>query len=102
MQKLYKGNDLNFDIKITDSNGSYINIDSVNDFQIKIFTDDSTAAIAGKIVNNIVYFESNSIANLADGIINIMYSYAIDDINFADGKNNSVYVNSTDIYLKKL
>ena len=102
MQKLYKGNDLNFDIKITDSNGSYINIDSVNDFQIKIFTDDSTAAIIGKIVNNIVYFESNSIANLADGIINIMYSYAIDDINFADGKNNSVYVNSTDIYLKKI
>lgn len=102
MQKLYKGNDLNFDLKITDSNGNYINIDSVDDFSIKIFTDDSTAAISGKIVNNIAYFESDSIAKLNDGVINIMYSYAIDDSNFADGKNNSVYINSTDIYLKQL
>ena len=112
IQKIYKGSDILFNIKLTDANGLPFRVNAIAEFSIKFYTTDPlvfveckykdtiyTGIIPGDTLDSIV-LNTNDINRLEDGVLKYTYSFKIGNSNFNDGTYDETINVQTKIYLK--
>lgn len=112
IQKIFKGNDLLFDVKLTDANGIYYRIKDTVGFSIKFYTSDPTDFIECKYEDGVysgiiegetidsMFINSTDLENLKEGLINYIYVLRVSNPVFEDGIYDETVTGQTNLFLK--
>lgn len=112
IQKIFKGSDLLFDVKLTDANGIYYRIKDTVGFSIKFYTSDTTDFIECKYEDGVysgiiegetidsMFINSTDLENLKEGLINYIYILRVSNPVFEDGIYDETVTGQTNLFLK--
>ena len=112
IQKIFKGSDLLFDVKLVDANGIPYRIKDTAGFSIKFFTSDPIVFIECKYENGVysgivegetidsMFINSTDLDSLQEGLINYIYTLKVLNPVFSDGIYDETITGQTNLYLK--
>lgn len=111
MEKVYKGSDLIFNIKLQDKNEVPFRIADTDNFTIRFYTTDVNSYIECTYSNgeykgilaldriDRVVINDEELAELEAGIINYTYEFSVSSQLFVDNNYNEVIKGQTEFYL---
>ena len=112
IQKIFKGSDLLFDVKLVDANGIPYRIKDTAGFSIKFFTSNPADFIECKYENGVysgivegetidsMFINSTDLDSLQEGLINYIYTLKVLNPVFSDGIYDETITGQTNLYLK--
>ncbi len=112
IQKIFKGSDLLFDLKLTDANGELFRIKTLKEFNIIFYTTTKDISIECSYVDSVytgiiegdeidsVVLNSSDLALMEDGILKYTYQLKVDNSKFSDNTYDETVTIQTTIYLK--
>ena len=112
IQKIFKGSDLLFDVRLVDATGTPYRIKDTAGFSIKFYTSDPADFIECKYENGVyseiiegetidsMFINSTDLERLKEGLINYIYTIKIINQIFSDGTYDEKITGQTNLYLK--
>jgi len=112
IQKIFKGSDLLFDVRLVDATGTPYRIKDTAGFSIKFYTSDPADYIECKYENGVysgiiegetidsMFVNSTDLERLKEGLINYIYMLKVLNPVFSDGTYDETVTGQTNLYLK--
>ena len=112
IQKIFKGSDLLFDVRLVDATGTPYRIKDTAGFSIKFYTSDPANYIECKYENGVysgiiegetidsMFINSTDLERLQEGLISYIYTMKFINQIFSDGTYDEKITGQTNLYLK--
>lgn len=112
IQKIYKGSDLIFDIRLLDKDGIPFRVNKTSEFILKLYTTSLSECIECSYKDGVftgimeegetdkIIINSSELDKLQSGLIYYSYSFKSPNIAFNDGFYDEVVKGQTNFYLK--